>query len=335
MKIAFLMASYDTMHFFKVMADRLVKRGHTVKAFPAMPTSITGGRYSVTQCNWHTFEIDPIENYNPDRIIVWNGYHAPFSAAVSYFKEKYKVLHVEMAWLPQKGNVYYDTANIGARSGIANRCSLISGKATPKEKEVFSNIKKLYFPKAKPKKLPEKYIVVPLQLEMDTSITLNSPFFKTMDSLIGYALKMSPYPIVIKPHPKKMIDKKNFEKFKAIAPADLKDITVIENNEIDMNTLAAHSSGLIGINSTSMIEAVVHFKPMIQLGDNVFFMHHFPMWEHKKSVHEVFETDKSYYEDAYIKKLAFLFVNQVSTLNPQPWAIEKIEKWHHLQQEVK
>ena len=335
MKIAFLMASYDTMHFFKVMADRLIKRGHTVKAFPAMPTNISGGRYHVTQCNWHTFEMDPIETYSPDRVIVWNGYHTPFNAAVSYLKERYNLIHVEMAWLPQKGNLYYDTDNIGSNSGIAKTCSLITGEATQREKEIFSLVKKSYFPQKRPSFLPEKYIVVPLQLEMDTSITLNSPNFKTMDSLIGYALKMSPYKVVIKPHPKKMIDKKNFEKFKSISNVDLKDIVIVDNGQIDMNSLAAYSSGIIGINSTSMIEAALHFKPIIQLGMNVFRTTPFPMWENKEAVQNALNVGKEYYQDLYIKKIAFLYENQVSSINPQDWAIDKIEKFHHHQQEVK
>jgi hypothetical protein len=325
MRIAFLMASYDTMHFFKVMADHLIDKGHTVKAFPAMPTKITGGKYSVEQCNWHTFEMSAIEKFNPDRILVWNGYHQPFCAAVSYLKEKYKLFHVELAWLPQKGQVYIDTHGIGSKSSIAG-ISLVgtTGKATQKERDIFNKLKRDYSPKGKPSYLPEKYVLVPLQLEMDTSIIFDSPFFKTMDSLIGYALKMSPLPVVIKPHPKDMIDKKSLERFKSLEGVDLKNVTIIDDKEMDINTLSAHSSGLIGINSTSMIEAALHFKPMVQLGMNVFNPAYFCMWDSKEAVHSVLNVQKDLLEDVYIRKIAFLAENQVSTLNPQPWALEKI-----------
>lgn len=324
------MASYDTMHFFKVTADRLIKRGHTVKAFPAMPTNIKGGRYNVEQCNWHTFRMEPIESFAPNRIIIWNGYHTPFSAAVSYLKSTYhNVIHAEMAWLPQKGHIYYDTDNIGADSSIANKCFFLTGEASTKEKEIFTNLKKEYAPIRKPTFLPEKYIAVPLQLEMDTSITLHSPYFKTMDSLIGYALKMSPYPVVIKPHPKKMIDKRNFEKFKNISNVDLKDVIVVEKDQIDMNSLAAYSSGLIGINSTSMIEAALHFKPIIQLGQNVFRKKPFLMWDNKRAIQDALNIGKEHFQEIYIKKIAFLYNNQVNVINPQDWAIKKIEEFYH------
>ena len=328
------MASYDTMHFFKILADKLLKRGHSIRAFPAMPTNIKGGRYSVTQCNWHNFELDPLEQFNPDRIIVWNGYHNPFHGAVCYLKEKYDLIHVEMAWLPQRGNLYFDTRGIGSKSSIATYCNMIGGKAIESERAIFKNLQMQYAPSRKPKFLPEKYVAVPLQLELDTSIVFDSPYFKTMNSLIGYALKMSPYPVVIKPHPKDTVNKKNLEKFKNISNVNLDNIIIIDKNDIDMSSLAAYSSGLIGINSTSMIEAALHLKPLIQLGMNVFRSTPFPMWENKRAVSDALNTEKEYYEDTYIKKIAFLYKNQVSSLNPPEWVLRKIENFDHELQRV-
>lgn len=328
MKILILMASYDTMYYFRGIADKLLKEGHTVTVMPALPTKIKGGRYNVRQCNWHFFDFSMIDRYKPDRILIWNGHHSPFNAAVLALKDKYNLLHVELAWMSQKEYIYIDH-NIGGSSSIAKGFVPVD-KFTERHKKYLEMFKQKYKVVSSGEKLPEDFILVPLQLEADTSIVLDSPYFKTMDSLIGYVIHNSGnYNIVVKPHPKDVRDNAVFNKFQSLQRLSLDNTKVVDSLNISMNELAAKAKLIVGINSTSLIESLVHYTPVINFGRNVIMPNPHPIdaLNTKDYIKSAADNAKGFTDaDKHLvdNKLLYLHANQVSIVDPQPWAMSKI-----------
>lgn len=304
MKFVFLMTSYDTMYFFKGIADRLTDLGHKITVIHSSPSPCSGGEWNVTQKDWQRFDIDLIHEINPDRILVWNGYQYGASAVTTMLKSMYKVFHVEMAWLPQNKYLYIDE-ELGPRSTIA-RTVEIKDHFTDEEHDMLDQLRLAYRPKWSGRELPKKYIFVPLQLEYDTAITMFSPYFKTMDSLVGYIQHHSgDCQVLVKPHPK--------EESPALHPS----VTLIR--DISATELAARAYAIAGINSTALIEAMVFYKPIINFGDNVAMK---AMGLYGTPISD-FVAEPAHVTDS---KLLHLLKNQVDFLNPQDWVIDKLTR---------
>ena len=215
---------------------------------------------------WGEFRYEKIDEYKPDVVVMFNGFATETLPATTMLREKYPVFHVEQGWLPQKGNIYIDKLGTGARSIIARRIQELReskvddfdmGMAIGELKASYRNHNTFKNPHP-----GKKFVVVPMQLEHDTSIIYDSPVFKTMNSLIAYlrkAFKNTPYDVIVKSHPR--------EKEKSWRAAD----GLLTERHASLNDMIAHQdcAGVVGINSTSLIEALVHQKPVICLGRNV------------------------------------------------------------------
>ena len=223
---------------------------------------------------------------------------------------------------------------VGGRSEVfatAGR-SLARGKAGDDFEwgEYITGLKQKY--KALPKNdqalahLPHNYILVPLQMEKDTSILYDSQKIKTMHSLIRYCMKVARAAgksLVIKKHPRD--PHINIDQFSC-------DYVHIET-DIPVNDLIANAEAIIGVNSTCLIEGLIHYKPIYCFGTNVatgggpgvYFTGGFPAsdvltpGEMKKICH--FRPDKR-----NINRLLFdLSKTQFSRGNPPDWVAKLFE----------
>jgi capsule polysaccharide modification protein KpsS len=122
--------------------------------------------------------------------------------------------------------------------------------------EAVTLLKSLYQVTPKPDYLPNDFILVPLQLEADTSILHDSAYIKTMYSLVGFVSKhFFDFPVVVCKHPKDSSEY-NFK-------------NVIYTTNISTLSLIPHARAVIGINSTLLIESLIYSKPVLALGKNV------------------------------------------------------------------
>lgn len=288
------------MYFFKHIADRLISLGHKISVIHSMYSTASGGEYNVTRRDWQLFDVELIYRINPDVILVWNGYQFGAGPVTTMLKKTFRVLHVEMGWLPQDKFLYI-ADELGPSSYIAKDID-IKQIFSEAETQKLENLRKVYRYEDTCV-LPDRYIFVPLQLDYDTAITMFSPYFKTMESFVGYVQwHLGKYNIVVKPHPK---EKNKLD----LGPG----ITVI--SETSSNELSARSLAVIGINSTCLIEALVHHKPVVNFGHNVVMR--------AKSIENRLEILE---EPAHIvdSKLLHLLDKQVDFLDPQPWVIDYI-----------
>lgn len=207
-------------------------------------------------CSWALYDLAPLVAFDPGRVVLFNGYHRPIHAAARYIERRWKTVYMEHGWLPQRDHNYIDSKGTGARSSLCTSWRHLVGREERIAKTI-EDLKTAYKPGRAGVQLPRDYILVPMQLERDTSIVYDSPWFKSMPSLIGFVKRHFPdFPIVVKLHP--MDD----------AVFDLTDVTIV-SGKVPMNDLVPGAALVIGINSTSLIEALVHGKRVGALGVNV------------------------------------------------------------------
>lgn len=226
------------IHFLSGLYDALSVKHNVIRVFYDQAI-----KDDERQCEWGNFDLDGIESFEPDLIIVFNGFAKETCGAISYLKYKYRVMFVERGWFPQEGNIYIDPCGIGASSSLAMR-DLSRPKVEDETAQYAVDV------------LREKhysysnsgsdYILVPLQLERDLSIVNDSRYFKTMGSLVQFlSRQLKGQQMIVTPHP---LDGG------AVGATD---------------KFVPSAKAVIGINSTSMIEALVHYKTVGFLGQSI------------------------------------------------------------------
>lgn len=255
MKRRIILLSYtqDINNFFMCgLYKKLKEEGHNVvKVFQL------GGEPGEDEfcLQWLFFDFSFIEKFKPERIIIFNGFAKESFAATSYLKTQYKTFFCERGWLPQADNIYIDQIGLGARSSIALRDLSFSRVNSRQVENAVNELRESFYQGPDLSHLGD-FILVPLQLDHDTSIVLDSPYFKTMTSLMFFVSKIfQGQKIAVTPHPK--------NKEVPIAPG----LTVVD--EFKTIDLARYAKAVIGINSTTLIESLVHYKPVAMLGRNV------------------------------------------------------------------
>lgn len=235
-----------------------VVRGHRAKTFVYSP-NLTKNKKEKSIPK-RTFYIDTLNSVQPDRIIIWNGlasHHFDFIETINKFKWQHRLCHMEVAWLPQKDYVYCDRKGINGNSSIATQ--KLSPLTPQQETQLACALLQLRNHQAPKKK--KKTILVPLQLENDTSILHFSPF-KTMQEFVTTLEQWIPedYIVTVRPHPKNTqgtiprLTKKNFQL----------------NAEQDLYDALASSEIVIGINSTTLLEAMAFECTVLTFGKGVF-----------------------------------------------------------------
>lgn len=220
------------------ISEALLRNGHTVRRM-----FHCGGKTVDDEIcqQWGNFDFSEIEAFNPERIVIFNGYAKETSGATNWLKVRYKMFFVERAWFPQEDNIYMDSIGLGGRSSLAKSDLTRSAASSKRVENTVNDLReKFYGPTGN-----GDYILLPFQLEQDTSVVLDSPFFKTMESLNNFVSRaFFDYEVHVTKHP-------------------------LHGGLGNTASLARNAKAIIGINSTSMIEALVHHKPMGFLGNSI------------------------------------------------------------------
>jgi len=243
-------------HTMAALAKGLLDREHEVVAFYQGDIPPEDKRVRLAPGTWYEFDLAPLDAFSPDRVVVFNGSHNHIHAATRIIEKKWKTFYMEHAWLPQSEFNYVDPKGPGARGELFKK--KVPHGDEKQIKQTMQLLKTRYRPKPiEGFDLPANYIFVPLQLPRDTSILYDSPYFKSMGDLVSFVKRnFSDFGIVVKAHPKDG-QKWSFPGVVHI-PA-----------WVPATDLAYHARAVVGINSTCLIESLVHYKPVAALGYNV------------------------------------------------------------------
>lgn len=338
-RFLFLVVSYHTINFFRPIIKKLLARGHKVRviSIDPLPKGAFEDKFDAHQQDWHLFCWEKIENYDPTRVVVFNGSFGVINAATQALKKKYPLFCAEVAWFPQSENIYIDRSihhlsNICLEAVFTGHGYKQNQEAIERLEPVIKRLQEKYKPRAKPPSTVDrnKSVLIPLQLEQDTSILYSSPHFKTMESLIGFALYSLPNTaqVVVKPHPK--MDVPYFKK--KIGRTLLNKIIFFEDRSYTLNDLVYHSRMVMGINSTGLMEALIHNRPVYQMGKNICSA---AIDDLDKDQVRKFYRDYCYMgmQEEYFReqrnkaRILTMMANQFKYSDPPEWVIHKLENF--------
>lgn len=135
----------------------------------------------------------------------------------------------------------------------------------------FGNLKEKRIKAGKPSSrgvpLPNSFIFLPFQVHDDTQITVNSPWIKDMEAFVNVVKAVAqqlrlPHAIVVKEHPVD-VGRKSYDNL-----SEHSDVVWLW--DYPLNELLARAACVITVNSSVGLEAVVHGKPVITLGNAVY-----------------------------------------------------------------
>lgn len=215
---------------------------------------------------------DFLDDFSPDIVFIWGGRTVEDKKTIEIIKnhnKEIKIIYSELGWFPQKNNIYFDMK--GTNSEASFCCDINNYELSKKDLIQFNRLrdkiirkdlnipiyKKSDFFKIEKPDL-SKPILVPLQDESDTNITLASPF-KKMKHFIEFLLNNYPqYKFVIRQHPNGQIH--DLPKSNNI---------IIQNNETSIFKNIDNYGMVIGINSTVLLQSALHNKTVVAVGNGI------------------------------------------------------------------
>ncbi len=191
-----------------------------------------------------------------DLLFMWNGsLGKEVEIAEACRQQGTPVYFMELGWLPQMHNFYFDRKGVNFTSSITD---WDYSDISEKEKEIVKTKIAYYHQNAKRSHIKEKdFVFVPLQVEGDSQIVKYSPRFKKMQELVNYVGEYIKEPgerIIFKKHPKDDPGELTF-------PENAKYVTSGSTHDYLINC-----DYVITINSTVGVEALTYNKPIITLG---------------------------------------------------------------------
>jgi len=193
-------------------------------------------------------------------VFLWNGSMPDDLEPLEEMKKMVEVIYFEAGWFPGRPvcSMYADPKGINAKSSIRD-IDVDKLEWNPPHVHTLlwdamcSETMPMYpYEDAYVARLDPGYIFVPLQLPNDTNIWMNSPHFKKMEDFVEFCLdvfKDTGKQVVFKKHPR---DKRKY-------PGH-----VLLNGNI--HGLVKKSCAVVGINSTVLVEALMHGKPVASVG---------------------------------------------------------------------
>jgi capsular polysaccharide export protein len=262
---------------YKSIVSIFLYRLNEKKALGILPFSYTASLfwYYIPYYCWIFIIYRANLQMHPSKYVgVWNGYKYRMAIIATATQNLGRqILYFEGGLLPQTTRVdtldvitcasipknfnFYKKNRFHQKLAPCPKLEIIPRKKTPnfqKMKQVFVDLHTL----------PDKYYFAPFQQEDDASLIIHSPNIKSMKQFCNWldvALKEMPqdYWIVMKRHPS---EKKNFnfilKKYKH---------SRIIFSDLSTDFLIAQSMGVITINSTVGMEALLLNKPVYLLGD--------------------------------------------------------------------
>jgi len=232
-----------------------------------------------------------IKEHNIDLVCVWNGTLIPLAAATRVAKKLgKKTLFFENGYLPNTTTVdpcgvNYANSLVGKPRSFYDKMIVDTEKLQQlyETKPVIRALKTKWYQKKTESQqqgqietvqLPAKYLFVPFQVHDDTQVLLNSPNVKTMSELLDCivpAVKRynnetnDNLELVVKEHPSDF-GRINYDELQQKYQGS----SVIFLRHFPTPQLITSSVGIITVNSSVGIEAIVKHKPVITLG-NAFY----------------------------------------------------------------
>lgn len=235
MKIAIVLRHDLLKSSFAAHAEELSRRDHNVRWF-------------VSDTEWKQLK-EKILLFEPDVIWTWNGRFAWYENLFYELSRNFRVVVSEMAWLPQKGNHF-----ICGFEDSFHRCDWRISPSYPIAEGVLEDLKNGY--QVVDPTFSKDYMVIPFQLENDTSITRLSPVYKTNLQTVYRAKATFPdLELIISKHPRQKdipYDGPGIEYFGSCTTLDL----------------AVNAKWLVAINSTVTIETLLWHGNVMVFGYN-------------------------------------------------------------------
>jgi glycogen synthase len=180
-----------------------------------------------------------------DLAIIWNGFHPLYDSYVTALKENgTPLLFSELGWYPQSDTFQLDTEGFNAQAS-------------------WSDDPLHYEPKTRMAIPDGPGILVILQWDADTQITMNSPFFRNMHSFLEHLARNSSLPLIVRAHPKH--------------PPSRVVVDLVERSPLcrwDESPTLSEALGscraVATVNSSSALEALTGHIPVLCFGNAVF-----------------------------------------------------------------
>ena len=225
-----------------------------------------------------------------DLVCVWNGLNIPVAAAMRVARKlDKKTAFFENGYLPDTTTL--DPWGVNYKNSLAGKPRSFYDAVVPDERllaalydaaPVGRRLKKKWYQKVGKKQkrqpeavqLPSKYIFLPFQVHDDTQVLLYSPHIRSMEELVRHVVHgVKQYNrhhredvwIVVKEHPSDF-GRVDYSQLKKKYQYD----NIIFLRFYPTSDLIAQAQGVITINSTVGIEALVRHKPVITLGDSCY-----------------------------------------------------------------
>jgi hypothetical protein len=188
-------------------------------------------------------------------VAMWNSsrhYAQPVSKICS--KRGIPKFYIEQGMLPQKDNFFIDPLGFYGDSILSKDLSWVNAQDVDAMFSARDELQQKY------EINPQGYVLVPLQIENDSSVLYHS-HYNDMSELLEYVEYMYPNKTIIaKAHP--LGDQYLFE----YLPKRFKKITF--NAKDDLFELAAKADLVVGITSTCLFECAILGVPVVALGDH-------------------------------------------------------------------
>lgn len=229
-------------HYLERVEEMLKLGGFAVRRLPSVQEWSHARRFisSLEQC---------------DAVVVWNGHEglSPYMKEVS-IQRGVPVVVVENGFLPQRGHVIFDRTGIAGYSDLCGPLDWVSEASIGKGRLLVEEFRRSCGVERTKSSRP--ICVCPLQNWWDSTVLFSSNF-KSMEEFLWKARSLTNLDIVVCPHPKFRAQAKNLKlpPRTTIAPAGGSTLEWF-----------AKASRVIGVNSTSLYEAVALGVPTTALG---------------------------------------------------------------------
>lgn len=187
-------------------------------------------------------------NFNPDCVFTWNGSSDGDIQIIEKYGKK-KIIYGELGVYDHYSSVIFDFTGTNSKMEI-----LTTPPINSVSKDIRVEFGKMAATHGLPRLFLDPYVFVVLQDELDTNITLYSPF-KKMDDLLDYVETLyakTDIKILFKKHPKAKTTVKSRDNF----------IEVFD----DVHHYLPYASQVIGINSTALVETFLYHDRVLSVG---------------------------------------------------------------------
>lgn len=268
-----------------------------------------------------------------DAVCLWNG-EKIFERAISEAAKKngVKVLYFENGLLPK--TTVIDSHGVNAKNSLPKNAdfytelNLTDFKLIKSSLEVRDSNKLDYNNVSDNSALPEKFIFVPFQVYDDSQILINSPRLKSMNDLYSWlefcSINNPSIMFVVKEHPNCLKTYPNL----------LKKNSNIIFSHLNTEFLIKESVGVITINSTVGIEALLFEKNVVVLGNACYKINGLVMSAcHKQELSEkaVLMWNQSWSFDNELRRAFLIYLKEFylvdgSWKKPDEQHVESVER---------